>query len=104
MLFVTDFGGPAPPSPPHRLRCRGSPLLCLAAFGHKTELTPCVYQHFWVSGFPVPMRERLPEGNLPLSEDVSEEYPERQPEMEHHTPTRAGGTVADITGRRLILK
>ena len=70
--------------------------MCLAAFPHKLVLTPCVYQHFRISGFPVPMRERLPKGNLPLSEDVSEEYSGETPGGGTPHASRAGGMVADI--------
>jgi hypothetical protein len=69
-FLLVDFGLPAPP-PLNRRRWTGSPLLCLAALANRTEVTPCVYQHFWTCGFPVPLRERLPKGNLPLTEDGS---------------------------------
>ena len=53
---------------------RGSPPLCFLTFYLKTELTPCVFEVFWISEFPVPVRERLPKGNLPLSEVPPSEY------------------------------
>ena len=52
----------------------GFPPLCFVTFYLKSELTPCVFEVFWISGFPVPVRERLPEGNLPLSEVPPSEY------------------------------
>ena len=47
---------------------RGSSALCFSTFGPKLELTPLVSEVFRISGFPVPLRARLPIGNLPLSE------------------------------------
>ena len=48
--------------------------MCFSAFDLKTELAPCVFEVFRISGFPVPVRERLPKGNLPLSEVSPSDY------------------------------
>ena len=49
-------------------------MFLFLTFCSKSELTPCVFEVFWISGFPVPVRERLPKGNLPLSEVPPSEY------------------------------
>ncbi len=48
--------------------------LRLSTIDPKSELTPLVFQHFQISGFLVPVRERLPKGNQPLSEVPPSEY------------------------------
>ena len=96
-MFFDGFWGSGPALPPPISTLGASPGMCLAALAHKTELTPSVFQHFRISGFPVPMRERLPKGNLPLSEDVSEDYSGETAGGGTPHASRAGGTVADIS-------
>ena len=45
--------------------------MCFSTFYFKTRQTQCVFEVFWISAFSVPLREILPEGNLPLSEAFS---------------------------------
>ena len=67
MILGSILGDPPPPL--NRLSGRGSARLCFLTFHLKTELTLCVYQHFWFSGFLEPLRER--ERNLSFSISVS---------------------------------
>ena len=52
------------------------------------------FPDFWISGAHV---REITSGNLPLSEDVSEEYSGETAGGGRPHASRAGGTVADIT-------
>ncbi len=70
-----SFGETGPWTGDQQLVEENVPGMRLSTIDPKPELTQCVYQHFLISGFPVSTRERLvTSSNLPLSEDVSEEY------------------------------
>ena len=52
----------------------GFPSICVLILSLKTELAQFVFEVFWISGLPVPVRERLPKGNLPLSDVPPSEH------------------------------
>ena len=60
------------------------------------------FEVFWTSGFPVPVRERLPQGNLPLSEVPPSEYirvySDGVPENSGGVPIRKSGGIKRPVG------
>ena len=67
-------------------------------FCSKSELTPCVFEVFWISGFPVPVRERLPKGNLPLSEVPPSEHLTECRRIPEEFQRKSGGIKRPVGG------
>ncbi len=77
----------------------GSPGMCFLIFCSKSELTPCVFEVFWISGFPVPVRERLPKGNLPLSEVPPSEHLTECRRIPEEFQRKSGGIKRPVGGK-----
>ena len=84
--------GPAPPLPPHQHQTARHVFSSIWPENRAGTMCLSTFLGFWLS-----MRERLPKGHLPLSEDVSEEFSGDAAGDGAPHASRAGGTVADIT-------